>query len=82
MTINDFDIVDRICVIRNHKIDGKEVEVKKAAPKGRANPGNSGGGRNQGNFNNGGYNQGTFPLYPFANFEPDTFPTNKLMLIF
>ena len=44
VTINDFDTVDHICVIRRHTIDGKEVEVKKAAPKGGQGGGSGGGG--------------------------------------
>lgn len=74
VTINDFDIVDHICVLKHHKIDDKDVEVKKASPKentnrrgGRSNFSRGGGGRGGGgdrrynnHYNNGGYNQGGY----------------------
>lgn len=68
VTINDYDKVDHLCVIRMHEIDGKEVEVKKAVSKtggggggGRRGGRDGGGGRNYnqgGGYNQGGYNQG------------------------
>merc|ERR1719265_865317 len=56
VTISDFDTVDKICVMRKHNIDGKEVEVKKAAPKGGAGGGGGrgGGGRGGGRGGSGG----------------------------
>jgi len=66
ITIDDYDVVDRICIAKNHVIDGKSTESKKAAPRegGAGGRGGMGGGRGRGarggfgGGQRGGYNQG------------------------
>jgi len=70
VVINDQTIVDQICDLRRHTIDGKDVEAKKATNKAAPGGGRGGfgGGRGRGggrfgggnNYNQGGYNQGGY----------------------
>ncbi|CAH0552628.1 unnamed protein product [Brassicogethes aeneus] len=62
----DYDSVDKICLLRNHTIKGKHVDVKKALSKsemdrhtsGGSGGGGRGGGRGGGGGGRGNYNSG------------------------
>lgn len=45
ITYDDYDPVDKLCIMKHHHINGKRCEVKKALSKQEMGPGESRGGR-------------------------------------
>jgi len=61
ITFEDCDIVDKLCIMKSHEIDGRTVTVRKAAPRGAqgsSSRDDQGYGGNNNNNRNDGYNSG------------------------